>query len=87
MEAARLYTERASMPLVLRTREEVAGFLEGFELVEPGLLAVPLWRPLPPVRPTAGDAVPIVGGVGVLRVDNHPRSLATRSGRAAAAEG
>jgi S-adenosyl methyltransferase len=69
MEAAQLYTERASVPLVLRTREDIAGFFEGFELVEPGLPPVPLWRPL--VRPRARDAVPIVGGVGALRADSR----------------
>ncbi|MEV7612111.1 SAM-dependent methyltransferase [Streptomyces sp. NPDC089799] len=32
-------------PLVMRTGEQVARFFEGFELVEPGLVAMPLWRP------------------------------------------
>ncbi|NBM15496.1 SAM-dependent methyltransferase [Streptomyces sp. GC420] len=32
-------------PLVMRSREEIARFFEGFELVEPGLVAMPLWRP------------------------------------------
>jgi hypothetical protein len=33
-------------PLVnLRSREELAGFFAGLELVEPGVVPVPLWRP------------------------------------------
>lgn len=32
-------------PLVMRTREQTAQFFEGFEMVEPGLVAMPQWRP------------------------------------------
>ncbi|MET9361070.1 SAM-dependent methyltransferase [Streptomyces sp. NPDC006632] len=32
-------------PLVMRSREEVAGFFDGFTMVEPGLVSMPLWRP------------------------------------------
>ena len=32
-------------PIKLRSHEEIQGFFEGFELVEPGLVFVPLWRP------------------------------------------
>ncbi|MFC9298932.1 SAM-dependent methyltransferase [Streptomyces sp. NPDC057011] len=32
-------------PLVMRTGEEIRGFFDGFELVEPGLVAMPDWRP------------------------------------------
>jgi hypothetical protein len=30
---------------VLRSREQVAGLLSGLELVEPGLVQLPFWRP------------------------------------------
>jgi len=36
---------RATSPITLRTRDQVAGFFGGFELVEPGLVATPSWRP------------------------------------------
>ncbi|WP_371478494.1 SAM-dependent methyltransferase [Kitasatospora sp. NBC_00315] len=39
-----VYT-RATAPLVGRSRTEVAGFLTGLELLEPGVVTVPLWRP------------------------------------------
>ncbi|WP_236242556.1 SAM-dependent methyltransferase [Streptomyces sp. CC228A] len=32
-------------PLVMRSREEIARFFDGFEMVEPGLVAPPRWRP------------------------------------------
>ncbi len=51
-EAQRRYNERVSTPQTLRTREEVAGFFEGLELVPPGLVYVHTWRPDP------GDIVP-----------------------------
>ncbi len=37
--------ERASAPLVLRSHAQIAAFFDGFDLVEPGLVQVPLWRP------------------------------------------
>lgn len=39
-----LYT-RTPTPVRSRTREQIAGFFAGFELVEPGLVYVPAWRP------------------------------------------
>ena len=32
-------------PLIMRTREEIARFFEGYDMVEPGLVPMPLWRP------------------------------------------
>ncbi|AWK12350.1 hypothetical protein SSP531S_42290 [Streptomyces spongiicola] len=32
-------------PLVMRSREEIARFFDGFEMVEPGLVSMPDWRP------------------------------------------
>jgi S-adenosyl methyltransferase len=47
-----------------RTREEVLRFFDGFELVDPGLVAVRQWRP--DIRPAtrAAQTVWAVGGVG-----------------------
>ncbi len=36
---------RTSAPLHFRTHAQVAGLFEGLELVEPGVVYVPLWRP------------------------------------------
>jgi hypothetical protein len=36
---------RATSPVTLRSREQIELFFEGFELIEPGLVPTPLWRP------------------------------------------
>lgn len=57
--------ERATAPLVLRSHERIAALFAGFDLVEPGLVQVPLWRPDgPPPRPKALSKIGIYGGVG-----------------------
>jgi hypothetical protein len=43
----RLYSTTAN-PAKPRSREEVSRFFEGFELLEPGLVFAPLWRPESP---------------------------------------
>ncbi|MFJ6070850.1 SAM-dependent methyltransferase [Streptomyces sp. NPDC093065] len=43
--------DRADAPLNLRSLAEIERFFDGFDLVEPGLVQVPLWRPDTP--PTA----------------------------------
>jgi hypothetical protein len=44
-EAARIWNESAKPPYRLRAPEEIAGFFEGLELVEPGVVSCPRWRP------------------------------------------
>jgi hypothetical protein len=46
-QLVRLYSN-TSQPVRIRTREEIEQFFEGLELVEPGLVYVPLWRPEEP---------------------------------------
>jgi SAM-dependent methyltransferase len=43
--AAEQVTKRTSTPGTLRTRAEVLRFFTGFDLVEPGLVWTPQWRP------------------------------------------
>ncbi|MFD3543691.1 SAM-dependent methyltransferase [Streptomyces sp. NPDC058662] len=43
-------------PLVMRTREEIARFFEGFEMLRPGLVSMPDWRPDAPERGEDGEA-------------------------------
>jgi len=50
--AQRVYNERVATPQTLRTREQVARFFTGLELVDPGLVQVHQWRPDP------GDSAP-----------------------------
>jgi SAM-dependent methyltransferase len=43
--------EDEKFPYRLRTPEQLARFLDGFELIEPGLVSTPLWRPDPSAEP------------------------------------
>jgi hypothetical protein len=52
---ARDIYERASSPLVTRTREQISDFFAGLELVEPGLVLTTQWRPRQPI-PRAAQA-------------------------------
>ncbi|MEV7027805.1 SAM-dependent methyltransferase [Kitasatospora sp. NPDC093558] len=54
--------DRAAAPLVGRSREEVGAFLEGLEVLDPGVVPVPLWRPEQPPGPGA-DRVGMYGAV------------------------
>jgi SAM-dependent methyltransferase len=42
---------RTATPMTMRSRDEVAGLLEGFTLVEPGIVYLPQWRPDDPSAP------------------------------------
>ncbi|NUT35227.1 MAG: hypothetical protein HOV79_19400 [Hamadaea sp.] len=40
----RLYS-RTPTPMIMRTHAEISAFLDGWDLLEPGLVRLPLWRP------------------------------------------
>lgn len=46
-EGQRVYNQNVATPQTLRTRDEVARFFTGLELVPPGLVQVHQWRPDP----------------------------------------
>ncbi|NEC88724.1 SAM-dependent methyltransferase [Streptomyces sp. SID12501] len=52
-------------PLVMRSREAVARFFEGYDMVEPGLVPMPQWRP--ETAPEDEDAYSFSGFAGVGR--------------------
>ncbi|MEE1796447.1 SAM-dependent methyltransferase [Streptomyces sp. BE308] len=52
-------------PLVMRSRAEVSRFFEGYEMVEPGLVSMPHWRPDTPVVPEQEDPFAFSGFAGV----------------------
>jgi hypothetical protein len=62
-EAQRVYNQNVSTPQTLRTRDEVARFFTGLELVEPGLVQVHQWRPAPGELVSA-DTVSAHGAIG-----------------------
>ncbi|GHF84600.1 SAM-dependent methyltransferase [Streptomyces thermodiastaticus] len=45
-----LYRDRATSPVTARSHAEITALFDGFELVEPGLVHLPLWRPDPQER-------------------------------------
>jgi O-methyltransferase involved in polyketide biosynthesis len=49
-EAVRQWNEASPTPIVIRTPEQIAGFFEGLELLEPGVVSTTQWRP-DPARP------------------------------------
>ncbi|MDH6696391.1 SAM-dependent methyltransferase [Streptomyces griseoviridis] len=52
-------------PLIMRTRDEIARFFEGYEMVEPGLVPMPDWRP--DTAPEDEDPFAYSGFAGVGR--------------------
>jgi hypothetical protein len=52
--------------VTLRTRPQIERFLEGLDLVEPGLVLVSHWRPDGSL-PTSADTPAMFGAVGQLR--------------------
>ncbi|MGP4002543.1 SAM-dependent methyltransferase [Streptomyces sp. 8N706] len=56
---------KASAPLIMRSRAGIERFFDGFELVDPGLAAMPNWRPDSP--PEHEDPVVFTGFAGVGR--------------------
>jgi O-methyltransferase involved in polyketide biosynthesis len=71
LEAEQDYAESGAIPYVNRSKAQVAGFFEGLERVEPGLVNVNLWRPTPlrgvtplPGRSTEPKTINSFAGVG-----------------------
>ncbi|GHK03816.1 hypothetical protein SY2F82_67050 [Streptomyces sp. Y2F8-2] len=52
-------------PLIMRSRDEIARFFEGYDMVEPGLVPMPKWRP--DTAPEDEDPFSFAGFAGVGR--------------------
>jgi hypothetical protein len=64
-QAQQRYNESGALPYHLRSPEQIASFFDGLELVQPGLVSVPRWRPDP--ADTGGGLLAEVdafGGIG-----------------------
>ncbi|MCH6163907.1 SAM-dependent methyltransferase [Streptomyces marispadix] len=70
-QAAEVYRSTTAQ-LVMRSHDEVMSFFDGFEMLEPGLVKPPLWRPDGPV-PNEAELADHHGyaGVGVKRPVEH----------------
>ncbi|HET6353708.1 SAM-dependent methyltransferase [Streptomyces sp. NPDC002659] len=51
-------------PLIMRSREQITRFFEGYEMVEPGLVSMPRWRPDTPTEQEDPYAFSGFAGVG-----------------------
>jgi hypothetical protein len=49
-----------------RTKDEIAGMFSGFDLVDPGIVLIPYWRPEPGEMPEDPDSYWFYGAVGRL---------------------
>ncbi|MGW3644860.1 SAM-dependent methyltransferase [Streptomyces sp. NPDC000878] len=58
------YNETGAVPYFLRPVEQIEAYFEGLDLVEPGVVSVPLWRPEPSASGVAAPAIGQHGGVG-----------------------
>ncbi|GAB3692345.1 SAM-dependent methyltransferase [Nocardiopsis oceani] len=47
IDAAAAWNENAALPIHLRTPEEVEAYFDGLQLLEPGVVSIPFWRPNP----------------------------------------
>lgn len=56
------YNESGAVPYTLRTPDEIASFFDGLELVPPGVVPCPRWRP--DQDTTGPEDLDAVGGVG-----------------------
>jgi hypothetical protein len=63
-EAQEGYNESGAIPYHLRTPEQIAGFFEGLDLVEPGVVSCPRWRPAAGTGGGLPEEVDAFGGVG-----------------------
>lgn len=62
VEAARIWNESANPTYHPRSPEQITGFFDGLELVEPGVGPLANWRPDPDAGPPAGEDG--YGGIG-----------------------
>ncbi|MER6137662.1 SAM-dependent methyltransferase [Streptomyces sp. NPDC001815] len=62
VEATRLYNESGAAPYHLRSPQQLAGFFDGLELLDPGVVPLTDWRPDPATAGAAGEVIAL-GGV------------------------
>ncbi|MEV5882752.1 SAM-dependent methyltransferase [Streptomyces sp. NPDC052020] len=62
--AAEAYRASGAIPYQVRSVAEIAGFFDGLEMLEPGLVRVTEWRPEYGAADRSAEAVDAYGGVG-----------------------
>jgi SAM-dependent methyltransferase len=64
--AEKVYNRSVSTQVHMRSRAEILRFFDGFELVDPGLVYIPMWRPVS-AADAPSDPTQFLGLVGVAR--------------------
>ncbi|MGH3422395.1 MAG: SAM-dependent methyltransferase, partial [Streptosporangiaceae bacterium] len=64
--AQKVYNSGVSTPINMRSRAEILRFFDGFDLVDPGLVYIPKWRPDSPAD-VPSDPSKFWGLVGVAQ--------------------
>ncbi|MEU2283373.1 SAM-dependent methyltransferase [Streptomyces sp. NPDC013178] len=62
--ASEAYNASGAVPYYVRSVEEITGFFDGLELVDPGIVQVTKWRPEPGDSANPAVSVDAYGGVG-----------------------
>jgi hypothetical protein len=65
--AADVYKARATSPAILRSAKEIQALFDGYDLVDPGLVYLPQWRPDSPEDAKDAESVWMLSGVGRKR--------------------
>jgi hypothetical protein len=65
--AADVYKAKATSPAILRSPKEIETLFDGYELVKPGLVRLPQWRPDDPRAARKAESVWMLSGVGRRR--------------------
>ncbi|HIV59314.1 MAG TPA: SAM-dependent methyltransferase [Candidatus Stackebrandtia faecavium] len=60
-------TQKSATPLVARTRDQILNYFGDFELAEPGLVWVNMWRPELPDEEEEDESITFYAGVGHKR--------------------
>jgi hypothetical protein len=63
--AVDVYRNDVRNPLIMRNREQIGRFFQGYEVAEPGIVQMPVWRPQ--TAPEDEDPFTFAGYVGVGR--------------------
>ncbi|MCO8272548.1 SAM-dependent methyltransferase [Actinoplanes sp. TRM 88003] len=64
-ESMKQWNESGAAPITARTRDEIAAYFAGLDLLDPGVVTCSAWRP-DPARPQITDKVSEFAGVGRL---------------------
>ncbi|MEV0324667.1 SAM-dependent methyltransferase [Streptomyces sp. NPDC050658] len=64
-QAQDAYNETGAVPYYLRPVDQITAFFDGLELLEPGVVSVPFWRPEPAAH--AADPIGEHGGLAIKR--------------------